>query len=78
LRTAEGLSEALDWFEQWERLFDYEVNNVMEIEVRNMLTVGKLVAEAAILRTESRGGHFRQDYPYTVAGWCKHILLKSS
>ena len=78
LRTEEGLAEALDWFVQWEHLFDNEVTNVLEIEVRNLLTVGKLVTEAALLRTESRGGHFRQDYPYTVAGWCKHVLLKSS
>jgi len=76
LRTATGLSEAVNWFEQWDYLTHYEVRNVMEIEVRNMLTVGKLIAEAAALRRESRGGHFRQDYPESLASWCKHILLK--
>ncbi|MBC8016441.1 MAG: L-aspartate oxidase [Sporomusaceae bacterium] len=76
LRTGRGLSEAAAWFEELDYLSDYEAKNVMEMEVRNMLTVGKLIAKAAALRTESRGGHFRQDYPEPLAGWCKHILLK--
>ena len=29
----------------------------------NMLTVGKLIAAAALQRRESRGAHFRTDYP---------------
>jgi len=76
LRTAAGLSKAVVWFDQWDYLDHYEVENSMEIEVRNMLTVGRLIAEAANLRMESRGGHFRQDYPKTLTGWCKHVSLK--
>lgn len=76
LRTSTGLSEAVKWFEQWDYLSDYEVGNVMEIEIRNMLTVGKLIAEAAAIRRESRGGHFRQDYPEPLISWCKHMIFK--
>jgi L-aspartate oxidase len=32
-------------------------------ELRNLLVVGRLVAEAALARTESRGSHFRSDNP---------------
>ena len=32
-------------------------------ELRNMLTVAKLVVNCAINRKESRGGHFREDFP---------------
>lgn len=32
-------------------------------ETRNKLEVSRLVLEAALLRTESRGAHFRSDYP---------------
>jgi L-aspartate oxidase len=32
-------------------------------EVRDMAVAGLLIAAAAWLRTESRGGHFRSDFP---------------
>ena len=33
------------------------------LELRNLFLVGELVATAAKRRTESRGGHYREDYP---------------
>ncbi len=33
------------------------------IDLRNLLTVSEAVARSALLRKESRGGHFREDYP---------------
>lgn len=38
-------------------------------EERNLLTTAQLVAEAALLRKESRGGHFRSDFPRTRRKW---------
>jgi L-aspartate oxidase len=43
-------------------------------EERNLLTTATLVAEASLLRKESRGGHFRSDFPKTRRKWQdKHI-----
>ncbi|HTU01237.1 MAG TPA: FAD-binding protein [Candidatus Sulfotelmatobacter sp.] len=36
---------------------------VRALELQNMVLVGEMVARAALLRTESRGGHYREDYP---------------
>jgi len=33
------------------------------LDLRNLLTISEAVARAAIERRESRGGHFREDYP---------------
>ncbi len=38
-------------------------------EERNLLTAAQLVAQAALLRKESRGGHFRSDFPKTRRKW---------
>jgi L-aspartate oxidase len=38
-------------------------------EERNLLTTATLVAEASLLRKESRGGHFRSDFPKTRRKW---------
>jgi L-aspartate oxidase len=38
-------------------------------EERNLHTTATLVTEAALLRKESRGGHFRSDFPKTRRKW---------
>jgi L-aspartate oxidase len=43
-------------------------------EERNMADTGHLIAEAALMRKESRGGHFRHDFPREKKKWRgKHI-----
>jgi succinate dehydrogenase/fumarate reductase flavoprotein subunit len=35
------------------------------LSVRNLVLLGRILAKAALMRTESRGAHFRLDYPET-------------
>lgn len=42
-------------------------------EIINMLTVARIIIQAALWRRESRGGHFRSDYPHRDdMCWLKH------
>jgi succinate dehydrogenase / fumarate reductase flavoprotein subunit len=46
------------------------------LDYRNMLTVGKMVAEGALMRCESRGTHYRSDCSAINAPeWLKQILI---
>ncbi|MBC7785135.1 MAG: L-aspartate oxidase [Burkholderiales bacterium] len=46
-------------------------------ELQNMLTVAFLVTSAAMTRTESRGAHYRLDFPNRDdAHWKRHLLWK--
>ncbi|MEW5953911.1 MAG: L-aspartate oxidase [Bacillota bacterium] len=76
VRCEGGLRSALDFFEQWSYLEQHEVTMSAGMEVHNMLLVGQLIAEAALLRTESRGGHSRSDFPNPLERWRKHLILK--
>jgi L-aspartate oxidase len=40
-----------------------ERTGVSDLRLDNMLTTAKLIATAALMRKESRGAHFRSDYP---------------
>ncbi|MGV0810968.1 fumarate reductase/succinate dehydrogenase flavoprotein subunit [Mycolicibacterium boenickei] len=47
----------------------------LAIDMRNMLLVSECVAKAALARTESRGGHTRDDYPEMDANWRNTLLV---
>jgi succinate dehydrogenase / fumarate reductase flavoprotein subunit len=47
----------------------------LAIDLRNMLLVSECVAKAALERTESRGGHTRDDYPSMESSWRKTLLV---
>jgi fumarate reductase (CoM/CoB) subunit A len=45
------------------------------LELQNMLLVAELVTKSARLRKESRGSHYREDYPETRKEWKKSIVM---
>lgn len=48
------------------------------LETRNMLLAARMIALAALQREESRGAHFRRDFPMTRESWSHHIALTLS
>lgn len=45
-------------------------------ELRNLLDIAVLMLKSAAFRIESRGGHYRSDYPQTDPNWQVHTLIE--
>jgi succinate dehydrogenase / fumarate reductase flavoprotein subunit len=55
------------------RRFNYELSEALELGY--LLDVARVLVAAALARTESRGGHFRDDHPLRDdANWMRHSL----
>ncbi|MDF1607742.1 L-aspartate oxidase [Hoeflea sp. YIM 152468] len=68
LRDGAGMREALDTILQLAR-------DSHSVRFDNVITTAKLIAVCALNRIESRGGHFRTDYPEEQAEWKRRTLL---
>ncbi len=84
-RNNVGLREALEEIHQLEKrflnvgitfkdkVFNYELQETLELE--NMLKVAESIVFSALQRKESRGAHFRSDYPQRNDKECLHHTL---
>ena len=45
------------------------------MDLENLLTISEAITRAALLRKESRGAQFRDDYPDKSADWGKHNII---
>jgi len=74
-RTEKTLQKALDEMEKMTRYFQLQYQERESFEFLNLLTAATLTTRAALLREESRGGHFRTDFPKKDdLIWRKHII----
>lgn len=77
IRSRQGLVAAIEQLHAWQERLS-QCRNRRDWEIRNMITVGCLVATAALERTTSIGAHFRSDGgDEQPAGWQRHIQLTS-
>jgi L-aspartate oxidase len=79
-RDAQGLRYALDSIAFWSGyVLDAVFDDVPGWELQNMLELGRVMALAALRRRESRGVHFRRDFPRPDdRRWRKHLTWKKS
>jgi L-aspartate oxidase len=76
-RTEEGLSRAASVLEELSGLLEVSLRRPAELEVQNMVTLATLTAHAARYRTESRGAHWRDDFPARDdAHWRVHTVWR--
>lgn len=75
IRLKESLKSALNFIQENINLVKSNSYDCANFELQNMLIVAALMTRAALLREESRGGHFRQDYPSTCKKWLGHLVF---
>lgn len=74
-RNEEMLVKGLEELRRQLPIFHSALTKREEYEFANMLTCSLLITESAIAREESRGAHYREDYPQrNDAEWQKHLL----
>jgi len=79
-RKAQPLAEAQEIISFWQRyVMDKVFDSAYGWECQNMLTVSFLIAQCAEKRAESRGVHYREDFPKTDdKNFANHIELTRS
>ena len=84
-RTEEGISEALETIEELKDRANHTALSVKALtmnqelvnrwELENLLDLSLVIAQAALNRRESRGAHFREDYPERLDEFNNHTLI---
>lgn len=75
LRSGPPLQEAVSILAGWENILP-PITDRKTFELFSMVFTGRLIAEAALLRQESRGAHYRLDFPETSSAWEKHTIFR--
>ena len=87
VREEKTLNEALGQLQEMQKeLADLDVSDkkqyntdlVTALEVINMVEICILTVKSAIIRRESRGAHFRSDFPETKDEWKKSIIINKN
>lgn len=75
IRSGKLLEEAADTLAAWEKIAP-QATDRPSYELSNLILCGRLMTEAALIRKESRGAHFRTDFPHTLPEWQRHIVFR--
>jgi len=77
IRNGHGLETAAVTLSSWQKQRASPLNR-RACELNNMLLVGRLMTEAALIRKESRGAHFRSDFPKPSKEWERRIVFRNT
>ncbi len=76
IRDKEGLSQAADTLAAWQQSL-LPPTDQSSYELSNLILTGRLLTEAAFIREESRGAHYRTDFPRSITPkWQRSIIWK--
>jgi L-aspartate oxidase len=76
IRCEKSLSGAKKWLGKKAPITITVCNTRRECELKNMITVANLISDAALLRENSVGTHYRSDFKEKSKGWNKHTACR--
>ncbi len=77
VREGQGLRDAVAQLSDLtEQIHPTEMASLAELEAANMCQVAWMAGTSALAREESRGAHYRSDFPESREEWRRHILLR--
>lgn len=74
IRTEQSLQQGLDKLDTLYQELPANTNEYYTVISRNLLTVAGLIIRSALYRKESRGGHYREDFPESNVKYLFHII----
>jgi L-aspartate oxidase len=77
IRNGKDLAKAADILYDWQISLSKPTDRP-SYELNNMILNARLITESALLREESRGAHFRTDFPKLSPDWQKHTIFKKT
>ena len=80
VRDGARLAEAAERLAAWEAAFEAATGGQpadrAQHELRSLLTCARLATDAALAREESRGAHYRTDFPQPREEWRRHLVYR--
>ncbi len=75
IRNSSDLKKAQQKINEWKFIFKSGLKTTEEFELANLIILADLVTNSALQREESRGAHYREDFPdRDDINWKKHIV----
>ncbi|RUT73277.1 L-aspartate oxidase [Ancylomarina longa] len=78
VRNEKSLTESLQFIETISNDFPFEKEEYYSLRLRYLLLVCELLIKGALARKESRGGHYRDDFPEELDSFSMHSLQQNN
>ncbi|MDP3643044.1 MAG: L-aspartate oxidase [Bacteroidota bacterium] len=74
VRSAEKLNEAIVELNVIKKQLPEKINEYNLLKIKHITDICTLICKSALIRTESRGGHIREDYKTENPELCLHLI----
>ncbi|MBL7972342.1 MAG: L-aspartate oxidase [Prolixibacteraceae bacterium] len=78
VRSAEKLREAIEELSQIKNHLPEKISEYNLLKIKHITDICTLICESALIRTESRGGHIREDFQTEKPDLCAHLIQQKN